>query len=99
MKQAAIDSIARELYSQLRKLARKRLIGDPVLDWVTAFSRRGTGSTRVRARDIATIYELAVTIPDETVDGVMDPSSVDITELVRKAVKEGGGKFMERYEY
>jgi len=93
MKQAAIDSIARELYSQLRKLARKRLIDDPVLDWRTAFSRRGTGSARVRALDIAMIYNLAVPIPDETMDGEMDEFIVDITELVREAVKEGGGKF------
>jgi len=98
MKQAAIDSIARELYSQLRKLARKRLISDPVLDWGTAFSRRGTGSTRVRARDIAMIYDLAVPIPDETVDGEMDEFIVDITELVREAVKEGGGKLVERHK-
>ena len=30
---------------------------------------------------------------DETVDGGMDKFTVDITELVREAVREGGGKF------
>ena len=45
------------------------------------------------------IYNLAVPILDETVDDEIDNFSVDITELVRYAVKEGGGKFMERYEY
>ena len=40
------------------------------------------------------IYDLAVPIPDETVDGEMDKFIVDITELVRDAVKEGGGKFI-----
>ncbi len=98
MRQAAIDSISRELYSQLHKLARKRLISDPALDWGTAFSRRGTGSTRVRARDIAMIYDLAAPIPDERIDGEMDKFIVDITELVREAVKVGGGKLLERYE-
>ena len=98
MKQAAINSIAREVYSQLRRLARERLITDPVLDWGTAYSRRGTGSTRVRARDIAMIYDLAVPIPDETVDSEMDKFIVDITELVREAVKVGGGKLVERNE-
>lgn len=98
-KEAAIDSIARELYSQLGKLARKRLINDPVLDWGTAFSRRGTGSTRVRARDIAMIYDLAVPISEEIVDSEIDEFTVGITELVRESVKSGGGKFMKRCEF
>lgn len=98
MRQSAIDNIVRELHSQLRKLARKRLISDPVLDWGTAFSRRGTGSTRVRARDIAMIYDLAVPNPEEALDSETDQFIENITELVREAVKSGGGKLLKRYE-
>jgi hypothetical protein len=96
VRQAAIDNIARELYPQLRKFARKRLITDPVLDWGTAFSRRGTGSTRVRARDIAMIYDLAVPVSEGTSDSETDTFIVNITELVREAVKSGGGKLMKK---
>jgi len=98
MKQATIDSIARELYSQLRKLARKRLIDDPVLDWRTAFSRSGTGSARVRAKDIAMIYDLAVPIPEEEADSAINRFILDIRELVKEAVISGGGEFAKRYE-
>ncbi|MGZ3624799.1 MAG: hypothetical protein ACXWPG_16645, partial [Ktedonobacteraceae bacterium] len=99
IKEATIDNIAREFYSQLRQLAGKRLINDPVVEWVTAFSRRGMGSTRIRAKDIATIYDSAVPILDETVDNKIDKFSLDVIKLVRDAVIAEGGKFMERSEY
>src|SRR3989442_8363044 len=37
MQQAAIDSIARDIYTQLHTLARKRLIRDQLLKWETAY--------------------------------------------------------------
>jgi hypothetical protein len=99
MKQAVIDCIARQIYSHLHRLARKRLISDPVRSWRIAFSRRGTGSTRVRAQDIARIYDAAMPLSDETAEEEMDEFLTDITALVDEAVKAGGGKFVGGYEY
>lgn len=59
MRQAAIDSIARELYPQLHSLIRQRLMIDARPDWRRAYLYQGTGSTKVRARDIDYIYAMA----------------------------------------
>lgn len=80
----------------MRKLARQGLIIDPVLDWGTAFSRRGAGSAKVRAKDIAMIYDLAVSISDGPSGLETDEFIVNITELVREAIKSGEGKLIKR---
>lgn len=92
MRQAAIDTIAREVYSQLHVLARKRLIREHVLNWETAYSRAGRGSTRIRAHDIEMIYHVAAPTVDKGDRGEEQAFLVHVVELVRDAVKSGGGK-------
>jgi hypothetical protein len=91
MRQAVIDTIAREMYSQLHVLAQKRLIRDHVLNWETAYSRYGRGSTRVRAHDIETIYHVAAPTVDEVEGYEEQEFLVNVIELVRDAVRAGGG--------
>src|SRR5262249_35802585 len=92
MRQAAIDTIAREVYSQLHVLARKRLIREHVLNWETAYSRSGRGSTRIRAHDIEMIYHVAAPTVGEEDGGEEQAFLVHVVELVRNAVKSRGGK-------
>ena len=64
-RQAAIDRIARELYSQLHILAHQQLIRDHRMSWETAYFRYGRGSARIRAYDIDAIYRDTAPLPDE----------------------------------
>lgn len=93
MRQAAIDTIAREMYSQLHAFTQKRLIRDHVLNWETAYSRYGQGSARIRAHDVETIYHVAAPTVDEVEGREEQEFLVNVIELVRDAVRAGGGKF------
>ena len=93
MRQAAIDTIAREMYSQLHSFTQKRLIRDHVLTWETAYSRYGRGSARVRAHDVEMIYHIAAPTVDEVESSEDHDFLVNVIELVRDAVRAGGGKF------
>ncbi len=90
IQQAAIDSIARDIYTRLHTLARKRLIRDQLLKWETAYTRWGTGSAKERANDIEMIYNLAVPVAGEINDD--DEFLVKVTELVEDAVRAKGGE-------
>jgi hypothetical protein len=92
MQQAAIDTIAREIYKQLHTLARKRLIRDHLLKWETAYSRWGTGSTKERAYNIEMIYNLAVPQVGEIDAAEAEEFLVNVVELVRDAVESHGGR-------
>lgn len=100
MQQAAINTIAREVYSRLHILIRKRLIenriedrgDDRVPSWKTAYFRYGRGSTRVRAHDIETIYRVAAPPIDEVEGTEEHEFLVKVIELVREAIKAGGGE-------
>ncbi len=92
MQQVAIDTITREMYTQFHILARKRLIRTHVPDWETAYSRSGTGSTRVRAHDIDLIYTSAAPIVDEAGTHEANEFLDQVIQLVRNAVLVGGGK-------
>lgn len=93
VQQAAIDRIAREIYTQLHAFGRAQIIRDHLLDWETAYSRWGTGSARVRAHDIQMIYTLAVPFFGELDDELGDAFLGQVVELVRTAVQTGGGRF------
>jgi hypothetical protein len=89
IQQAAIDSIARDIYARLHTLARKRLIRDQLLKWETAYTRWGTGSAIERAYDIDKIYKLAVPVGEINDD---DEFLVKVAELVEDAVRAKGGE-------
>ncbi len=91
-KDAAVESVAQEVYSRLHDLVKERLFHDQVHAWGRAYAYRGQGSTKLRARDMRNIYETAAPIPGET------PSSdaiqfLDIMrDLFKDAVKKAGGE-------
>jgi energy-coupling factor transporter ATP-binding protein EcfA2 len=83
-KQIVIDKVAREFFSRLHDLANRRLFMEHVAKWGEAFSRSGTGSTRVRARDIRGVYEEAAPVPGET----PEPESAELLDDIRTMFKE-----------
>jgi GTPase Era involved in 16S rRNA processing len=92
MQQAAIDGIARDIYTRLHALARKRLIKEHWLEWETAYTRWGIGSAKERAQDLELIYNLAVPIVGEFNDDVADEFLASVVELVGEAVRSKGGE-------
>jgi hypothetical protein len=61
----SIDAIKKEIFTRFHDLSRRRVLDERVREWVVAYEYRGKDSTRVRAREVATIYEEAAPIPNE----------------------------------
>jgi len=92
VKEMVAGKVAQEFYSRLHTLISERFTHDHLNEWVSAYGYRGTGSTRLRARDIRGIYESASPIPLET--PAPDASSFldAIRHLFREAALAAGGR-------
>ena len=55
----AVDAIRREVNKRLHDLSRRRMIDEQLSGWVQAYELKGTGSTRVRAKELVGLYESA----------------------------------------
>ena len=83
-RQQAVDRVAQEFFTRLHSLANRRLFIDHVAEWAGAYRHAGTGSTRLRARDIRDLYEDAAPIPGE----VPEQESTDLLDGIRSMFKE-----------
>ena len=90
-KTQAIDEIRKEVFHRLHKLSRRRLIDEQLSGWVEAYEHRGTGSTKIRARDLVSIYETAAPVPDEMPRRDVYDFLIEVRELVGESVLEGKG--------
>jgi hypothetical protein len=87
----AIDAIRKQVYTRLHELSHRRMIDERLSGWVEAYERRGEGSTRVRARELAGLYESAAPIPNEMPGPDANEFLFELRELVAESVEEGGG--------
>ena len=89
--QAAIDEIRQKVSVRIHELSKRRLITSHPIEWRTAFSYSGTGSSRVRAREMSGIYEEAApsitSVPDPTAQEFLN----EVMQIVSDAVEEAGG--------
>lgn len=90
-RQTAIDTIKKEVFTRLHELARARVLEERISGWVEAFEHRGTGSTRVRAREVVTLYEEAAPVPNEMPGPDANEFLFELRELIAESVTEGGG--------
>lgn len=90
-RQAAIDMIRKEVFTRLHGLSRRRLLEERLSGWVGAYEHRGEGSTRVRARDIVTLYEEAAPVPNEMPGPDANEFLFEIRELIAESVQASGG--------
>jgi len=90
-RQAAIDAIKKEVFTRMHDLARTRVLEERISGWVEAYEHRGTGSTRVRARDMVTLYEEAAPVPNEMPGPDANEFLFELRELIAQSVIEGGG--------
>jgi len=88
----AIDTVKKEVFTRLHELSRRRILEDRVREWVSAYEHRGIGSTRLRAREVATIYEEAAPIPNEMPDSDSNKFLFELRELIAASVKSSGGQ-------
>jgi hypothetical protein len=94
MRRAAIASVERQVFTRLHEFAGKRLFLDRIKDWNVAYSHRGLGSTWQRAHDIENLYESAAPIPREIPDPDGNTFLREIRQLVREAIRAGGGRLV-----
>jgi hypothetical protein len=59
-----------------------------------AYWHRGYGSTRVRSREVETIYDKAAPVPGSTADPAANAFLLEVRKLVRRAIVAGGGKLI-----
>lgn len=89
----AIDLVEREVFNLLHKLVSDQLFMNRVKEWNHAYAaHRGPGSTIHRAWDIRNIYDSAAPIPGETPTPDSNQFLSEIRQLVKGAIKTGGGK-------
>ncbi len=82
--QIAVNKVAQEVYSRLHSLISDRLFHDHLHEWGNAYAHRGIGSTRVRARDIRFIYEIATPVPAEA----PTTESIDFLDIIREIFRD-----------
>ena len=90
-RQVAIDTIKKEVFTQLHGLAKARVLDERITGWVEAYEHRGAGSTRVRAREVVTLYEEAAPVPNEMPDPAANEFLFELRELIADSVIKGGG--------
>lgn len=90
-KQQILDAIRRAVFNELHPLINDCLIADRLKEWVVAHAYRGPGSTKVRARDIAGIYDKGAPILAEVPSPEALDFLTDIRTVVKEAINSGGG--------
>jgi len=88
----AIDTIRKEVFTRMHELSNRRLLAERLSGWVEAYDHRGTGSTRVRARDLLSLYESAAPVPNEMPGPDANEFLFELRELVAESVLQGGGE-------
>ena len=90
----AIDTIRQEVFRRLHDLSTRRLLEERLSGWVEAYDHRGTGSTKVRARDIVNLYESAAPIPNEMPGPDVNEFLFELRELVAESVLANQGELL-----
>jgi hypothetical protein len=94
MKRQVVNEILDEVAKGLVELGKTRLFQDRTKEWATAYyDHSGPGSTRGRARDIDSIYDIAAPTPTDKADENVSKFVAAITGIVKSAVDKVGGKF------
>lgn len=98
LKLEAIDQIAREIFSLLHDFVSDILFKNKTLNWNTAYSYRGIGSSRIRANDVKNIYDTSVPIPGEIPSVDTNLFLSNIRTIIKKGIEAGGGRIARIYK-
>jgi hypothetical protein len=87
----ALDNIRQRVFTALHDLSTERIIREHLAEWVVAYDYRGTGSTRLRAKDIRALYESGAPVPAEMPGKDANKFMLDVRVMVKNAVIASGG--------
>ena len=93
-KDAAVARVSAEVSKRLEEYVARRMREEHLNDWSVAYSRRYTGSTRVRAKDIRSINEDVAPIPDEVPAPLASRLLDDFREIFREAADAAGAEIV-----
>lgn len=88
----SIDAIKKEVFTRFHDLSRRRVLDERVREWVVAYEYRGKDSTKVRAREVATIYEEAAPIPNEMPGPDANKFLFELRKLISDSIQTAGGR-------
>jgi len=87
----AVDQIKKQVFARLHDLSTARLLERQLSGWREAYEHRGAGSTRVRAKDIVSLYETAAPIPNEMPARDANEFLFEIREITAESIRACGG--------
>ena len=88
-KQAMIDEVSNAVTKKLMDLTRRRMQDDVRLGWQAAYSQRGTGSTFVRARIIASdVYDRGAPVPTVSASPDQNRFLKDVAAIISEVAQE-----------
>ena len=94
-RQMAIDEIRKRVFTRILALSERRLITNHPTEWRTAFAHRGTGSSRVRAKEMSGIYEEAAPSITSELDPTAEKFLNQVTQIVSDAIEEADSSTKE----
>ncbi|RXI96288.1 hypothetical protein DS745_21390 [Anaerobacillus alkaliphilus] len=93
MKQASIDHIAVNFNKALQQYITTTMWSKQMLQWKDAFHHSGTGSTKLRAREMQLIYKR--TIPEPYEFHSNSSTVLDIYKILKTSIEKSGGKMQD----
>lgn len=93
-KDTAVARVSAEVSKRLEEYVARRMREEHLNDWSVAYSRRYTGSARLRAKDIRSINEDVAPVPDEIPAPLASKLLDDFREIFREAAKAAGAEII-----
>lgn len=93
-KDAAVARVSAEVSKRLEEYAARRMREEHLNEWTVAYSQRGTGSARVRAKEIRSINEDVAPVPDEVPAPLASKLLDDFRKIFREAAAVAGAEII-----
>ncbi len=93
-KDNATARVSAEFSKRLEDYVARRMREEHLSDWSVAYSRRYTGSARLRAKDIRPINEDVAPVPDEVSAPLASKLLDNFREIFREAAKTAAAEII-----
>ena len=93
-KDAAVARVSAEVSKRLEEYFARRMREEHLNEWTVAYSQRGTGSARLRAKEIRSINEDVAPVPEEDPTPLASRLLDDVREIFREAANTAGAEII-----
>jgi len=93
-KDEAVARVSAEVSKRLEEYVARRLREEHRNEWQVAYDKKGTGSARLRAREIRSINEDVAPVPDEVPAPLASKLLDDFREIFRQAAAAAGAEII-----